>query len=75
MRKYLQRFRLKDCSSIKVTCLGVRCSELQLGPHGVHVGLAQHDQSSSTGLNGLYDLVWNHLADLIDNMIRDLEIC
>ena len=59
----------------QVTCLGVCCSELQLGPHGVHVGLAQHDQSSSTGLNGLNDLVWNHLADLIDNMIRNVEIC
>ena len=61
----------------QVTCLGVCCSELQLGPHGVHVGLAQHDQSSSTGFNGLYDLVWNHLADLIEkswNMLMPSRI-
>ena len=58
--KYLQRFEL-SCSTSKVTCLGVCCSELQLGPHGLDVGLAEDDDGPPAGLHAVYDLVGDHL--------------
>ena len=40
----------------------VRCPELQLGPHGVNVGGAEHDDGAPAGLHAVQDLVRDHLA-------------
>ena len=41
--------------------LSVGRPELQLGPHGLDVGLAQDDDGPPAGLHAVYDLVRNHL--------------
>ena len=40
----------------------VRGPKLQLGPHGVYVGLAEDDDGPPAGLHAVDDLVWDHLA-------------
>ena len=42
----------------------VRRPELQLGPHGLDVGLAEDDDGPPAGLHAVHDLVRNHLASI-----------
>ena len=44
--------------------LGVGGPELQLGPHGLDVGLAEDDDGPPAGLHAVHDLVRNHLASI-----------
>ena len=44
--------------------LGVGRPELQLGPHGLDVGLAEDDDGPPAGLHTVHDLVRDHLASL-----------
>ena len=53
----------------------VRRPELQLGPHGVDVGLAEDDDGPPAGLHAVDDLVRDHLAHVpVPGVNQTLEL-
>ena len=64
-RVHLWQFSLDNDDNplcLVLESLGVGRPELQLGPHGLDVGLAEDDDGPPAGLHTVHDLIRDHLA-------------